>query len=503
MANSKISELPLATSLQDGDSLVVVNESATKRTTISDLGATFSASNPNFKQPYVLGEDLSAGDVVKFEADDSVKKVFGGKFKFTEGATVLFQESIEISSSKYLFIYVIQDFALRTPVGYAVVGNVVDNSVTYDTAVSFSTGIGEVAGAALLDTDKVLVVYQEDAPAYAHILDISGNTVTSGNRLAMADGYKPQSVGVTDTNKVLVAGVEDTNLRTVYEAQISGANISFSTSATYFDQTSKASAICNLAPQKALLVYSDDATSKISSVVVDTSSGTPVLGTSVVAADSFSAVVLDAEKVENNKAVMAWSSDIDGDAQIEIATVVNSDITLGGSPFQIDPFAHTDIKMRTLDTSTVVVVYDNYLSRGADSFILDINGTTLTRRGTVRNFSSGVLVDNLSISALGTDKFIVSFIDSRIAGSARIGHLEPNAICYETRFEFIGVLEEDGLEGETKNVILSGLYTESGPLTAGKYIVSSSGRLELDDGTDFDAPLAGKAVSTTSILITN
>jgi len=243
--------------------------------------------------------DANAQKVVVFYKDDNnssfgtarVGTVSGTSMTF--GTAVVF-ESNALQNTPMSAVY--NAAALKVVLSYeqsggrSIVGTVSGTSISFGTSALFSTSITNISSAYDANTQKVVIAYRHDANSFygtAIIGTVSGTSISYGTAVVYSSFYTNETATAYDANalKVVIAYANNAsgNFGTAIVGTVSGTSISFGTAAVFQSSTTTTpSAVYDAGVQKVVLSYGAGATS-IGTSLLGTISGTSIsFSTSVV-----------------------------------------------------------------------------------------------------------------------------------------------------------------------------------------------------------------------------
>ena len=315
-------------------------------------------------------DSISAGDFVRW--------INGQKFDennvlFNSGSSNSISSAL-VDTDKVLIVYRDDN---NSGFGTAAILTINDINISVGSSFVFNSASVQFLSMVLIETNKTLVAYRDDGDSgfgNAVVLSVSGETITAGTEFTFNSGaVRFVSSTVVDTNKVLVAYRDDgnSNVGTSIVLTVSGTTISAGTEFTFNNAATSDISVVSIDTDKAIAAYSEGTNGL--AIVLSVSGTTISAGTELEFSTSRIQTV-SSTFVETNKAFFAY--DISNGAAI-VLTVSGTTIT-AGTEFIFNSGTSFQTSSLLIDTNKVLVTYENSANSSfGEAIIFNISGTTL------------------------------------------------------------------------------------------------------------------------------
>lgn len=463
-----------------------------------------------------LGEDMLVEDLVRIINDGGSKAnkiieytypnpIIGGQSIFDSNyVTNPIAATFDSYNNKLVIIYLDSPSSLYLK---AVVGTVSGSSISFGTPVTFHTSsfpnFPQASVAFDSSNNKIVVAYAENSMASgaAVVGTVSGSSISFGSAYTFDSNtvYAIHTTFDSYNNKIVIVYRNSTSKGAAIVGTVSGSSISFGSAVVF--------TTVNIANNEPVTVF-DSYNNKIVTVYGDTDllakvgtvSGSSIsFGDAVVITSSWGSSWDVAFDSFSNKILVVYSSYADNKGRINVGAVSGSSISFGSAI--------------TFDLETVIGSYKpSVISDGAGNIIVaytkSSNGDGKIMRGFISGnstqfndspvtFESG----NAYLHWLTFDDFnnkaIIVWTDNN-KGAAKTISI-PAPICGYYYEDTIGILQESGSAGETKEVTLFGGVSSvhSGLVPGQKLYIQENCSI----GTAFTPYPLGTAISGTEILL--
>ncbi len=357
--------------------------------------------------------------------------------------------------------------------GTAIVGTVSGSSISFGSAVVFSTGQARYQSIVFdSNANKVVIAYQNQDNTYGEAIvgTVSGTSISFGS-IATFESAQARMVNAafdSTVNKVIISYRDDGNSSygTAIVGTVSGTSISFGTAAVYNSgECEPQSTAYDSNANKAAIFYVDAANSYKGTVIIGTVSGTNIsFGSEVVFQAGTTAYISSTFDSANNKVVAAYQDGGSSNAGTAIVgTVSGTSISFG-----------TKVVISATNCNFFASTFDSSQNKVMVAFRDSGNSTY----GTV---SAGT-VSGTSISF--TTPVVFSAANSPYIGATFDSNLNKTVLSFR-----------DATADNGKAVVID-LSSALTPNTA--YFVQDDGTISTTSSTT----KAGTALSTTSLLLT-
>jgi len=383
--------------------------------------------------------------------------------------------------------------------GFAVVGTVASNTVSFGTPVEFSSDYDERDGDVIFDpdTNKVIISYgggQDYGTCIVGTVDPSDNSISYGTAEVFNSAAINHSRLSYDTvnNKVVVAWNNNSE-GSAAVGTVSGTDISFGTEANFNGNTAYAKPVYDVASGKTVVFYKDQAGSNYGNARVGTISGTDIsFGTEASFAAASTTALTAVYEPDVQKIVVAFQDAANSNKGTYCCgTVSGTDISFS-TEVVFNDAETTQIGAIYDTTSTrVIITYDGTGGAGVAQ-AGKLSGTTLTFEDefTYESGECGFIKDPVYDPDNGQVIFVIRDDDDSTKGKAI-----PVTIGFDGSVRGSVATTNDAVI-DTKGSI----NTNQDSLTPGQtYFVKTDGTLN----TTADTPsvTAGTAVASNKIIV--
>ncbi len=396
--------------------------------------------------------------------------VAGTPATFDAGSSQYTSCAFDSNANKVVIAY--QDVG-NSNKGTAIVGTVSGSSISFGSAVVFSTGQARYQSIVFdSNANKVVIAYQNQDNTYGEAIvgTVSGTSISFGS-IATFESAQARMVNAafdSTVNKVIISYRDDGNSSygTAIVGTVSGTSISFGTAAVYNSgECEPQSTAYDSNANKAAIFYVDAANSYKGTVIIGTVSGTNIsFGSEVVFQAGTTAYISSTFDSANNKVVAAYQDGGSSNAGTAIVgTVSGTSISFG-----------TKVVISATNCNFFASTFDSSQNKVMVAFRDSGNSTY----GTV---SAGT-VSGTSISF--TTPVVFSAANSPYIGATFDSNLNKTVLSFR-----------DATADNGKAVVID-LSSALTPNTA--YFVQDDGTIS----TSSTSTKAGTALSTTSLLLT-
>lgn len=506
-----------------GKSIIDDADAAAVRTTLG-LGEAATSNTLAGTNDFTATGTLANGDIVGLRSDGTVEKVADGTVLVPDSASAS-MTNLSITARNPAMVYdsynnavviAYQDYN-NNQYGTAVVGTVSGTSITFGNPVTFSSGYTQYPSIAFDSYNNKVVItfmgYSGGFGGYAVVGTVSGNSISFGS----AAGFTPNNSGIrleytksvfdSYNNKVVIAFRYTTDVvnwsGNACVGTVSGTSISFGSITGFSGDTLQISLAFDSFNNKVVIAYQDRNNGDIGRARVGTVSGTSIsFGTPVTYLNGTqNGVAITFDSNSNKIAILyaqyAYDSNsgtflpVDGMHGI-VGTVSGTSISFGSATQIIGASRSSYVTMAaTFDSyrNKVVFIY------GGNGVVAEISGTSISFETPIsisgnQNFPSADFDPNTNQVVISNGQ------DSLFAGIFTVANYTNNADTW------IGIA--DGTSGTVK--ILGGVAEGLTGLTTGTiYYVNYDGTLTATENAGPENGTYGKigrAISSTQLLIT-
>lgn len=480
---------------------------ATVGTGLSFAGGTLSASSEGQSIQAIASGTLSDGTKVIVNSDGTVSAITatastptiaGSATAFNSVVSYYMSAVYDSANSKVVLVY--QNNS--TTYGTAIVGTVSGTSISFGTAVVFSsantTWISAVYDSA---NSKVVIAYNSTSGyGYAIVGTVSGTSISFGSQASLNFGYSTAYISATydsANSKVIVAYYGSSEYGYAKVGTVSGTDISFGPATTFNSAaTTYTAATYDSANSKVVIAYNSGA-SAYAYAIVGTVSGTSIsFGTAVVFNSAYTYKKSIAYSPIAGKVVVAYFTNTDGKAIV--GTVSGTSISFGSPSTYVASYS-SGLPSVTYDpfSQRIMLAYPTNFNTGY-VVAATISGTSISF-GTAVTFVSSAECYYISATYDSTNLKMVIAYDgpSRYGYTTIVSTFSSNL----TATNFIGISNGAYTNGQTATVQIIGAVDDAqSGLTAGQaYYVQPTGNLSSTAATP--SVFAGTAISSTKLIV--
>jgi hypothetical protein len=304
--------------------------------------------------------------------------------------------------------------------GTAIVGTVSGTSISFGTAVTFTSSNIYTDGInATFDSsnNKIVIAYQRSSQGKAIVGTVSGTSISFGSEATYTTNT-PDYISATfdnSNNKVVISyrDTSNSNYGTAVVGTVSGTSISFGSAVVFATATTNyINSTFDSSNNKVVTVYRDQGNSGYGTAIIGTVSGTSIsFGTEVVFHSAASAYPGPTFDTTNNKVFIAYADYGTFTGKAVVGTVSGTSISFG-SAVQFDgSVSHVS----SVFDSTAGKVISFYQDAGNSSYPTFVSGTI---SGTSTTFDTPLVVQTSSTTHNNTlvfdsnsKKAVASFCD--------------------------------------------------------------------------------------------
>jgi hypothetical protein len=304
--------------------------------------------------------------------------------------------------------------------GTAIVGTVSGTSISFGTAVTFTSSNIYTDGInATFDSsnNKIVIAYQRSSQGKAIVGTVSGTSISFGSEATYTTNT-PDYISATfdnSNNKVVISyrDTSNSNYGTAVVGTVSGTSISFGSALVFATATTNyINSTFDSSNNKVVTVYRDQGNSGYGTAIIGTVSGTSIsFGTEVVFHSAASAYPGPTFDTTNNKVFIAYADYGTFTGKAVVGTVSGTSISFG-SAVQFDgSVSHVS----SVFDSTAGKVISFYQDAGNSSYPTFVSGTI---SGTSTTFDTPLVVQTSSTTHNNTlvfdsnsKKAVASFCD--------------------------------------------------------------------------------------------
>ena len=447
---------------------------------------------------------LSDGNAVSLNSDGTVSVVsetldsFGVRANITSSSAFLWSSTYDSTNNKIVVAYLNS----AQSQGLAAVGTISGNTISFGTPVAFrSTGF-TYEPSIVFDSlnGKVVISYSDENYYYYSIVGtVSGTSISFGTAVAFSSAVSTKLGTTYDSlnNKVVVFYVTSSTTSSKV-GTVSGTSISFGSVVTISgNATSSCKAIFDSLNGKVIAIYTFN--SSAGRVVVGTVSGTSIsFGTPVNFQGSAIAEYSIAYDSVNSKVVITYNNSANSNfGTVVVGTVSGTSISFG-TPV-VFASAYVTYHSASFDpiNNKMHIAYRNVANSNYGTEILGtVSGTSISFGTPIIFETSGTEYITTAYSS-ASDKVVVSYRSE----STNFLYSKVN-ISYSTNASsFIGFSSASYTNGQTATISTVGsvINNQTGLTTKSKYYVQGNGTLSTTQNSF--TQYAGIALSATNLLV--
>ncbi len=452
---------------------------------------------------YTSGEDITAGAPVSISSVASVVVNSVQSILSDAGTESAFDidscdqmKSCNVANGKIAAIY----RNITDSKAYLIIGTVsADKTVTWGTPVEISTTVPGALAICKLSDNKIAVSYVYGSEGYVRIATVSGLVPTLGSEASIGSGGAVYTgVALINTNKVIVVydDAGDTSKGKAKVVTISGttATVEDAGVTTFEAGATKYVSVVKFDTDKAGVFYQDDDDGDKGKGALLIATGTSLAANTPVDIDSNISSYFSVAALETDKALVVWAGGASGYVQSRVASLSGLTISYG-TVEEANAAVGAYVSVDTIDSGTAFVAYEESGDSEGKFNQLEISGTGVAA-GTQYEINGGTnLVSFTSIAKVSdNDKFIILYRDESDSDK---GNAEAYQ-SYDNMPECVGFAQSTVVESQTVVVRSKGLCPNQTGLVVGAVHYLKSGGVET---TNNSSVRAGVAKTTTDIDI--
>jgi hypothetical protein len=325
--------------------------------------------------------------------------------------------------------------------------------ITFGTVAPFNTSRPYDIKSVKLSATKLVVMFRDMATGgrlKAIVGDINGTTINMGPKQAIDDdctGCYMASITALSSTRIAVTYPDSNNSNrgTARTCDISGTTLTCNEPSIYTINSISTGLtnVITLNSSKIVVSYNDDGTTGKANVGTVAVNGTINFGTSASFDNGLMMVFQTASVLSESQFIIAYEDGSNMHGKAVVGTVSGTNIIFGNEFTFTSEVVALGIASTPLTSNKFAIAYVKQSSAGA-ALIGNISGTGATASitfGAEALFSDQIEQD-LSISALASDKFVVSFINNNVmdygqhGGVATVGKVSGSGITYGWGYRF-------------------------------------------------------------------
>jgi len=481
----------------------------------SNIQTQIDNINPSPIHTATASGTLANGDTVIVNSDGTVSAITGATQSAGSDATYVnngtrpSSTSVTYDTNENKVVVVYKDDG-NSDYGTAIVGSVSGSTITFGTAVAFtSVGIGNPTSAVFdSSNNKVVITYKNGTTGYGESIvgTVSGTSISFGTAVVWNSGptYSALSVFDSTNNKVVVYSPMTAGIKPhAVVGTVSGTSISFG-SIVQVDAsvtTDSMSIGFDANAGKVVVSYRDSSTTEVR---VGTVSGTSIsFGTAtVLISGNYAPWVVPIFDSSNNKMVLFYDNQAQSRTEVKVGTVSGTNITFGSAvetgfaSLGADGYAtgvFDSLRNKVVLAYTLQSPQSRYIVSGT------VDGTSVTLDSPLSIGGYTAFLFSGSVFDPDSNQTIISYVDDDTDTG--------EAFAFTTGFttltseNYIGISNAAYADAATATIQIVGSVDDAqSGLTAGQaYYVQNDGSL----GTSASAPsvFAGTAVSATELIV--
>ena len=452
---------------------------------------------------------LATGDTVIVNSDGTVSVVAGSDASagtpavYNAASTSEMSAAFDSTNNKVVVAYKDNGNSQR---GTAAVGTVSGTSISFGSEVVFNSGVmGNVTSVAYdSNAERIVIVYKNESNSFygeAIVGTVSGTSISFGTAVVFSSVTTSNTTVVFDStnNKVVVSYAAASNGK-ARVGTVSGTSISFGSEVTFNSANSgPISSTFDSTNGKAIIVFRDGGNSDYGTAIVGTVSGTNISFGSEAA---FSSATTNQHTVgfdvASGKVVIAYQDGANAhQGKLVVGSVSGTSISYG-TAINLNPSGEAEQLAATYDSSSQKVVIA-YKDKGNSS---KLTAGYCTVSGTSVSVENYVVISPGSVGGVVYDtnanKLVLDYSDSNGHGASAVFSPASTNLTSEN---FAGFANSGYASGQSAalNSTCSVDNKQSG-LTAGQtYYVQTDGSLGATPASP--SVVAGTAISSNSIIV--
>ena len=480
----------------------------------SNIQTQIDNINPSPIHTATASGTLANGDTVIVNSDGTVSAISGVTQSAGSDATYVNNGSrpgstsvtYDTNENKVVVVYRDQG---NSNYGTAIVGSVSGSTITFGTAVAFtSVGIGNTTSAVFdSSNNKVVISYINSSTGYGESIvgTVSGTSISFGTPVVWNSGptYVVLSAFDSTNNKVIIYGTwTGSSLVYALVGTVSGTSISFGTGVTVGIVTTNSLSIAfDSNAGAAVVTYRDSTTTKAR---VATVSGTSIsFGTATtLISGNYAPWVVPIFDSSNNKMVLFYDNQAQSRTEVKVGTVSGTNITLGAAvETGFDSLGSEGYATGVFDSLRNKVILAYTLQNPLGRYIVSgtVDGTSVTLDASLSIGGYTAFLFSGSVFDPDNNKTIICYVDDDTdTGEAFAFTAGFTTLTSEN---YIGISNAAYSDAATATIQIVGSVDDAqSGLTAGQaYYVQNDGSL----GTSASTPsvFAGTAVSATKLIV--
>jgi hypothetical protein len=481
----------------------------------SNIQTQIDNINPSPIHTATASGTLANGDTVIVNSDGTVSAISGvtqsagSDQTYVNNGSRPGSTSVTYDTNENKVVVVYKD-AGNSNYGTAIVGSVSGSTITFGTAVAFtSVGIGATTSAVFdSSNNKVVISYLNNTTGYGESIvgTVSGTSISFGTAVVWNSGptYSALSVFDSTNNKVVVYSPMTAGIRPhAVVGTVSGTSISFG-SIVQVDAsvtTDSMSIGFDSNAGAAVVTYRDGSATECR---VGTVSGTSISfgSAAVLISGNYAPWVVPIFDSSNNKMVLFYDNQAQSRTEVKVGTVSGTNITLGSAvETGFDSLGSSGYATGVFDSFRNKVILAYTLQNPIGRYIVSgtVDGTSVTLDASLSIGGYTTFLFSASVFDPDNNKTIICYVDN----NTNTGE----AFAFTTGFttltseNYIGISNAAYSDAATATIQIVGSIDDAqSGLTAGQaYYIQNDGSL----GTSAGAPsvFAGTAVSATELIV--
>jgi hypothetical protein len=458
----------------------------------------------------IASGSLSDGSTVIVNADGTVSVVagvtqaVGSPVVFRAASTGSTSATYDSAAQRVVLAYSDGGNSSR---GTAIVGTVSGTSISFGTAVVFSTASTDFISATYDSAaQRVVIAYRNvtNNRGTAIVGTVSGTSISFGTAVVFSTASTENIAATYDSNaqRVVIAyrNVTNSGFGTTIVGTVSGTSISFGTAVVFNSaSTTFVSATYDSAAQRVVIAYRDGGNASRGTAIVGTVSGTSIsFGTPVVFRSEFTDFISATYDSAAQRVVIAYRDTITGFGTAIVGTVSGTSVSFGSS-----------VVFNSENTETIAATYDNNAQRVVIAYMAPNgfgNAIVGTVSGTSISFGAAVVFQSANTQNISTtydsaaQRVVIAYRNQANSGFGT-SVVFRNASTNLTNENFIGFSDGAYTNGQTATIQIDGAVddAQSGLVPGQSYFVQGTGTLGLTPASP--SVFAGTAVAANRIIV--
>jgi hypothetical protein len=369
-----------------------------------------------------------AGQIwIHFKATTHITTTSSGVLSLGFGSPVVFESAssdyVSVSSLDSTHVVIGYQDVGNSYYGTAIVGTISGSSISFGSAVAFSSVFAQDISVAALDSTHVVIGYNyNNDPAYqgtAIVGTISGSSISFGSAVVFSSAtimtLPSISVASLDSTHVVIGYTGASGYGRGIVGTISGSSISFGTAVIFESANTNYVSVASLDSTHVVIGYRDAGNSNYGTAIVGTISGTSISYGSAVVFESASTSYVSVASLDSTHVVIGYVDAGNSQYGTAIVGTISGTSISFGSAVVFESASTSFVSGVRLDSTHVVVGYEGTSNYGR-AIIGTISGSSIS-------FGSAIVFESaattaISVASLDSTHVVIGYQD---AGNSNYG----------------------------------------------------------------------------------